>query len=137
MIRRYLLRAPASVVTLYALVAAFGAYFCMYAFRKPFTAASFEDKAILVIAQLIGYTLAKGVGIIWIPQVKKTVPCSLRHRIDSNRRIGFDPVRFSPATHPLDKSAHQWFSSGFYLGSGFQLPGGQTVYGSIVSRPHH
>ena len=71
MIRRYLLRAPASVVTLYALVAAFGAYFCMYAFRKPFTAASFEDKAVLVIAQLIGYTLAKGVGIIWIPQVKK------------------------------------------------------------------
>lgn len=71
MIRRYLQRAPASIATIYALVAAFGAYFCMYAFRKPFTAASFEDKAILVIAQLIGYTLAKGVGIVWIPQVKK------------------------------------------------------------------
>ncbi|MCB0658391.1 MAG: hypothetical protein KDC57_19740 [Saprospiraceae bacterium] len=71
MIRRYLQQAPASVTTLYALVAAFGAYFCMYAFRKPYTAASFDDKAVLVIAQLIGYTLSKGVGILWIPQVKK------------------------------------------------------------------
>lgn len=51
--------------------AAFGTYFSMYAFRKPFTAATFADsefadmtfKSILVIAQTLGYTASKFVGI--------------------------------------------------------------------------
>jgi hypothetical protein len=45
-----------------AVTAAFGTYFCMYAFRKPFTAASFaggrvwglEEKTVLVTAQVLG-----------------------------------------------------------------------------------
>src|SRR5271156_4626552 len=49
----------------------FGAYFAMYAFRKPFTVASFEGvapvivhyKIALVISQLFGYALAKLLGI--------------------------------------------------------------------------
>src|SRR6185437_5040582 len=44
---------------------------CMYGFRKPFTAASYEDytlfgmhyKVVLVIAQVIGYTVSKFLGI--------------------------------------------------------------------------
>ncbi len=51
--------------------AAFSTYFCMYAFRKPFTAGTFEDQAIwglglktvLVISQLLGYMLSKFIGI--------------------------------------------------------------------------
>lgn len=51
--------------------AAFGAYFCMYAFRKPFTAATFPggtvwgfgEKTALVTAQVLGYTLSKIIGI--------------------------------------------------------------------------
>lgn len=55
----------------WCLVAAFGTYFCMYVFRKPFTAATWADislagigyKTLLVTAQVFGYTLAKFVGI--------------------------------------------------------------------------
>jgi hypothetical protein len=56
---------------LWAVAAAFGTYFCMYAFRKPFTAAGYEDQAlwgidyktILVTSQVFGYTLSKFLGI--------------------------------------------------------------------------
>jgi hypothetical protein len=55
----------------WVVVAAFGTYFCMYAFRKPFTAATFTDlalwgvgyKTVLVVAQVLGYTVSKFVGI--------------------------------------------------------------------------
>ena len=56
--------------------AAFAAYFCVYAFRKPFTAATFDSasiawpfigqlglKTVLVLSQLLGYTLSKFIGI--------------------------------------------------------------------------
>lgn len=55
----------------WCMIAAFGTYFCMYAFRKPFTAAAYADttlwgigfKTILVTAQVLGYTISKFVGI--------------------------------------------------------------------------
>ena len=55
----------------WSIVAAFGTYFCMVAFRKPFTAASFDDvtvlglgfKTVLITAQVTGYMLSKFVGI--------------------------------------------------------------------------
>ncbi len=51
--------------------ASFGVYFCMYAFRKPFTVATYEDyflwgvnyKIMLIIVQVLGYMLSKFVGI--------------------------------------------------------------------------
>lgn len=52
--------------------AAFGTYFAMYGFRKPFTAATYADtpgwfgldaKTLLVTAQVLGYTVSKFVGI--------------------------------------------------------------------------
>ena len=54
-----------------AVVAAFGAYFCMYGLRKPFTAATYADASVfgmglkqaLVISQVLGYTLSKFIGI--------------------------------------------------------------------------
>ena len=59
--------------TVFASLAGFSTYFCMYAFRKPFAAASFgsvdgwhytlDFKIALVIAQVLGYATAKFVGI--------------------------------------------------------------------------
>lgn len=54
-------------------LAAFTAYFAMYAFRKPLTVATFEDvglqpfgldyKSALVIVQVLGYAMSKVIGI--------------------------------------------------------------------------
>src|SRR5262245_10513691 len=62
----------------WCVVAAFGTYFCMYAFRKPFTAAAFQDtvlwgmgyKTVLVTAQVLGYTLSKFLGIKVVAEVR-------------------------------------------------------------------
>lgn len=63
--------------SIWAAAAAFGAYFCMYAFRKPFTAASYagsefwgvDFKTILVTAQVFGYMLSKFLGIRVISEI--------------------------------------------------------------------
>lgn len=61
-----------------ASLASFGVYFCMYAFRKPFTVATFEGlevfhidyKILLIIAQVIGYVISKFIGIKIISELK-------------------------------------------------------------------
>lgn len=66
-----------------AAFASFGAYFCMYAFRKPFTVALFSDlsfwgidyKILLIISQVIGYTLSKFIGVKLISEMQS------KHRI--------------------------------------------------------
>jgi len=70
-LRGWLSRAPAPVFAIYGGLMAFGAYFAMYGFRRPFTVASFADaapvlveyKIALVIAQVFGYALSKVAGI--------------------------------------------------------------------------
>src|SRR5690348_11658064 len=60
-------------------LAAFSTYFCMYAFRKPFTAGTFTDqfvddfalKSALVIAQLLGYMLSKFIGIPMLSSLRE------------------------------------------------------------------
>ena len=55
----------------WSMVVAFGAYFCVYAFRKPFNAGTYAGlewmgmnyKAVLIIAQVLGYMLSKFIGI--------------------------------------------------------------------------
>ncbi|MGN7865699.1 DUF5690 family protein [Chryseobacterium sp. 22458] len=67
-----------TLVTLKAAFAAFGVYFCMYGFRKPFTVASFEGlsyfgvdyKILIIIAQAIGYFISKFIGIKFISELK-------------------------------------------------------------------
>jgi MFS family permease len=69
---------PEWAVTLLAALSAFCVYTCMYAFRKPFTAASYEGhtflgvdyKIWLVIAQTVGYTASKFFGIGFIGAMK-------------------------------------------------------------------
>ncbi len=59
-------------------LAAFCTYFAMYAFRKPFTAATYSGytlwgidyKVILVVAQVLGYATAKGLGIKVVSEAK-------------------------------------------------------------------
>jgi hypothetical protein len=68
--------------TAFASFAGFATYFSMYAFRKPFTAATFEHvdgwhfaldfKIALVLAQLIGYALSKFIGIRVIAGMERT-----------------------------------------------------------------
>lgn len=63
---------------LIAAFAAFCTYFCMYAFRKPFTAGTFEGqeiwglglKSVLVISQLMGYMLSKFIGIKVVSEMR-------------------------------------------------------------------
>jgi len=63
---------------LWIVVAAFGTYFCMYGFRRPYTAATYSNvsfwgidyKFLLVIAQTIGYVSAKWLGIKIVAEVK-------------------------------------------------------------------
>jgi Family of unknown function (DUF5690) len=77
-------RAHPRSYTAWAMGAAFGSYFCMYGFRKPFTAAAFagsqvwgiEEKTLLVAAQVLGYALAKCLGI----RVIAEMPASGRAR---------------------------------------------------------
>jgi hypothetical protein len=64
-------------LAIWSTTAAFGAYFCMYAFRKPFTAATFtggtvwgiNEKTALVTAQVLGYTLSKVIGIRVVAEI--------------------------------------------------------------------
>ncbi len=57
--------------TLWAIAASFGTYFCMYAFRKPFTVAlpeglrihGVEMKSFLITAQVAGYMTSKFIGV--------------------------------------------------------------------------
>lgn len=70
---RAIARSGAFGIGAYALTAAFMAYFCMYAFRKPFTAATYADvaawpfaidfKVAAVLAQVMGYALSKLIGV--------------------------------------------------------------------------
>lgn len=74
-VTRWLQRAPPSLFALYAIAAAFGTYSCMYGFRRPFAAATFEGtlevpllppvdlKIAYIIAQVVGYCISKFLGI--------------------------------------------------------------------------
>ncbi len=68
-----------SLWAFWAVIAAFGTYFCMYGFRKPFTAASFSDasvgqidfKTVVVSTQVMGYMLSKFIGIKVISEMPR------------------------------------------------------------------
>ncbi len=70
-ITNWLSRTSGGAFTLYCIIAAFGTYFCMYAFRKPFAVGIYEGlslwgidyKIMMIITQVLGYTLSKFIGI--------------------------------------------------------------------------
>jgi hypothetical protein len=78
-IMRWLAGTNPVLFTLYAVAASFSAYFCMYAFRKPFSAGTYEGltflgssielKTALVTSQLLGYMLSKFIGIKFCSEI--------------------------------------------------------------------
>ncbi|MHA8109148.1 DUF5690 family protein [Aquirufa sp. A-Brett2-W8] len=61
----------------WSMIAAFGCYFCVYGFRKPFTAGTYEEqfflgihwKSILISSQIAGYMLSKWCGIFLVSSI--------------------------------------------------------------------
>jgi Family of unknown function (DUF5690) len=76
-LKAYLQTKSQRFLAVYLGLSSFSTYFCMYAFRKPFTAGDFHDiilwgidyKIILVISQVLGYATAKGLGIKFVSEV--------------------------------------------------------------------
>src|ERR1700761_3896541 len=76
----WLNRASPAAFTIFASLAGFATYFSMYAFRKPFAAASFDHiegwhfpldfKIVIVIAQVMGYATSKFIGIKVIAEMR-------------------------------------------------------------------
>lgn len=72
-LRSVLAAQPYGMIMVTASLAAFSAYFSMYAFRRPFAAATFEGqtfaggmiglKTALILSQIFGYTLSKYLGV--------------------------------------------------------------------------
>lgn len=89
MITRGLEKANSFAFVAYGGLAAFCVYFSMYAFRKPYAAATYEDvtgweiafdfKGLLVISQILGYALSKVLGIKVISEMepKRRAPAIL------------------------------------------------------------
>lgn len=79
---KWLQSSPRWILIVFAICASFSTYFCMYAFRKPFAAAGYDDpsltfcnlkiKTIFVIAQIVGYTLSKYLGIKVCSEVQRS-----------------------------------------------------------------
>ena len=79
--RNFLTDTPPWFLNGYAVFFAFTTYFCMYAFRKPFSAAQYTDyyffstqielKTALVISQILGYACSKAMGIKFCSEAKR------------------------------------------------------------------
>lgn len=78
-LRRWLERSGVVPFSVFAIAAAFTAYFSMYAFRKPFAAGEYAGemftgeltlKTALIICQVFGYALSKWLGIKYVSELK-------------------------------------------------------------------
>lgn len=73
-----LLERKSILFAIWCFVASFGAYFAMYAFRKPFNAAEYSGfsafgmslKTVLILSQVSGYMLSKFLGVKVISELK-------------------------------------------------------------------
>jgi hypothetical protein len=70
---------------LWCIVASFGVYFCMYAFRKPFNTGLYPEagffgigyKTVLIVSQVLGYMLSKFAGIKVISELRSSARVKL------------------------------------------------------------
>ncbi len=77
-IANYLSASSTFQLGIWCLIAGFGTYFSMYAFRKPFNAVTYEGfevfgsalKPILIVSQIIGYMASKFIGVKVISELK-------------------------------------------------------------------
>ena len=78
-LRLWLANRSGSWLTVFAVAMAFTCYFCMYSFRKPFAAATYENQTLfgldlkiaLVISQVLGYALSKALGIKFNSEISR------------------------------------------------------------------
>ncbi|MBQ4847939.1 DUF5690 family protein [Pseudoalteromonas sp. MMG005] len=73
--------AQGAAFVLFAASSAFMTYFCMYAFRKPFSVNSYTDfdqghwaisfKVALILSQVFGYLIAKFIGVKFIAEMQR------------------------------------------------------------------
>ncbi len=78
-VKEWLQNQPGWLFSLYAIMAAFSTYACMYVYRRAYTAAGFEGleflgmelKTVLIISQVFGYTLSKFLGIKVISEMTR------------------------------------------------------------------
>jgi hypothetical protein len=76
-VQGWLARASPAAFATFAIAAAFSAYFSMYAFRKPFAAATYDGEAwagmelktVLVVSQVAGYALSKFLSIKLVSEI--------------------------------------------------------------------
>jgi MFS family permease len=96
-------------VAVYAAVISFCTYSCMYAFRKPFSAATFggemyagiDIKILFVIAQLVGYTLSKFLGIRIVSEIKHRSRAWAIIALISSSAVGLLLLPFVPAPYSI------------------------------------
>ena len=130
-LRGWLSRAPAPVFAIYGGLMAFGAYFAMYAFRQPFTVASYADaapvlvqyKIALVIAQVFGYALSKVAGIKLVSELPPPRRAAAILALIGARGSLPDPVRADPGALEYRLPVRQWPFPGHDLGPGVRLSG--------------
>lgn len=76
LLKQSISRWPDLTIAIFGGVAAFGCYTCMYAFRKAFSAGTYNESSFfgidyrtcVIIAQMLGYTFSKFYGIKFIAQ---------------------------------------------------------------------
>jgi hypothetical protein len=118
-----------------AAIAAFCTYFCMYAFRKPFTAATFEGqelwgfglKTVLVVSQLVGYMLSKFIGIRVISEMRSQYRAVTIIRLILTAEAALVAFAFAP----MSLKPVALFFNGLPLGMIFGL-----VLGYLEGRKH-
>ncbi|MFM7195512.1 MAG: DUF5690 family protein, partial [Bacteroidota bacterium] len=79
------LRAGNPLFVVWCMVASFGVYFCMYAFRKPFNVGLYSGltlwgvgyKSVLILSQVFGYMLSKFMGIKVISELQPSARIKL------------------------------------------------------------
>lgn len=77
-VKRWLQNTSSINFIIWCLIASFGAYFGMYAFRKPFTTGEYlnyhlwglDYKVILIISQVFGYMVSKFIGVKVISELQ-------------------------------------------------------------------
>lgn len=105
--------------------AAFATYFCMYAFRKPFNAATFEGQSIwgqnfknvLIVSQLAGYMLSKMIGVKVISEMRS----DRRARTIIGLILAAELALVGFAVGPAEWKVAMMFANGLPLGMVFGL----------------
>jgi hypothetical protein len=101
-------------LTIYASIVCFCTYSCMYAFRKPFSAATYhvgdvDFKVILVISQGLGYMISKFTGIKIISEMKAVA------RVSSCSRVSQQYLFSSLLSRRIHTAQSLCLSMGFLL----------------------